>query len=52
MSTDPERELEHTTEELDERLKTLEGHIEQAEEKARDADPRGDEDDESDKDTA
>ncbi len=34
MSSDPDRGLEKTTEELDERLKTLDEHITEAEEKA------------------
>jgi sugar-specific transcriptional regulator TrmB len=37
MATDPDRELEHTTEEFDERLEKLEEHIEEAEKKAPDA---------------
>jgi hypothetical protein len=47
MSTDPERGLEHTTDELDERLKKLGEHIDDAEQKAPDATP-GDKDGEED----
>jgi hypothetical protein len=37
MQTDPERELEHTTDEFDERLGKLDEHIAEAEKKAPDA---------------